>query len=51
MPVTVTELGHIWSKVLSNVKEKIPDNKIFDAFLGDSFLYSYNNDEMIVGVN
>ncbi|MCQ3034870.1 MAG: chromosomal replication initiator protein DnaA [Bacilli bacterium] len=51
MPVTVTELGHIWNKVLTNVKNQIPDTKIFDAFLSDSFLYSYENNTLVVGVN
>lgn len=51
MHETVTELNNIWKKILEEIKIRINDNKIYVTFLEDSFLYSFDNNTMIVGVN
>ena len=41
MAENVTELHRLWSRILDDVKDQINDARIFDAFIGDSFLQSY----------
>ena len=50
MAETITELGHIWSKVLENLETKMDDAKYFQAFLDKSYIHYYDGSTMIVGV-
>ena len=51
MGETISELNHIWSKVLQNLEQKMDDRRIFDAFLSESKLYSIEGNNMVVSVN
>ena len=47
---TVSESIHLWSKVLNNLESKIDDRRIFDAFLSDSKIFSFEGNKMVVAV-
>lgn len=48
---TISEINHIWTRVLENLEAKIDDPRYFDVFLGNSYIHSINGTEMIVAVN
>lgn len=48
---TLTETSRLWNRILDDLRTKIDDNKIFDAFLGDSFLHTYADGAMLIAVN
>lgn len=50
MVKTISELAHIWEKVLENLESKIDDRRMFDVFLTESSIYSAEGDQMIVSV-
>ena len=47
---TVSESIHLWSKVINNLESKIDDRRIFDAFLSDSKIFSFEGNKMVVAV-
>lgn len=51
MAESITESNKTYLRILSIVKDKINDARIYDAFLGDSYLYSYENGVMVIAVN
>lgn len=51
MAETVSELKRLWEKVLENLQQKIDDRRLFEAFLQESKLYSFEDKQAIVGVN
>ena len=51
MGESITEINKLYSRVLSSVKEEINDARIYDAFLGDSYLYSIENGVATIVVN
>ena len=51
MAENVTELHRLWSRILDDVKDQINDARIYDAFIGDSFLQSYEKNTLSVGLN
>lgn len=51
MAETVSELNHIWSKVLENLEKKMDDARYFSAFLDDSHIHFYDGSSMVIAVN
>lgn len=51
MPETISELNHIWEKVLEDLEQKIDDRRFFDVFLSESSIYSYDGTQMLVSVS
>lgn len=51
MGESITELQALWNRVLRIVKDELNDSRIYDAFIGDSYLVSYTNKTMKVIVN
>lgn len=49
---TVTELQNLWAAITKNLRENVEDVRFFDVFLADSYIYSFeNNNLMIIAVN
>jgi chromosomal replication initiator protein len=48
MGESISELNHIWSKVLENLEQKIDDRRFFDVFLSGSKIYSFEGSSMII---
>lgn len=48
---SVTELNNLWSRMLEQVKIEINDPRIFDSFVADSRLHSFDSNTMVVAVN
>ncbi len=51
MVETISELNHIWSKVLGILETAIDDRHFFDSFLRDSAIYSIDGNNMTISVN
>lgn len=51
MNETLTDLVHIWNKVLQDLEQKIDDRRLFDAFLHDSKIHSIDGNRMNVIVS
>lgn len=48
MGESISELNHIWSKVLENLEQKIDDRRFFDVFLSGSKIYSFEGSTMVI---
>lgn len=48
---SLTELTNLWLRVLENANNQIKDQRIFDAFFKDTYIFSVNGKEMIIGCN
>lgn len=51
MNESVTELVSLWTKIKTNLEEKVEDKRFFDVFLDQSSIYSYDGNLMIIAVN
>ena len=51
MAESITELQNIWSAVNKKLREDVEDVRFFDVFLSESYIYSFDKNEMIVAVN
>ena len=51
MAESITELQNLWSAVNKKLREDVEDVRFFDVFLSESYIHSYNRNEMIVAVN
>ena len=51
MGESITELNHIWDKVLDNLAQKIDDRRFFDVFLSGSKIYSLEGSTMLISVS
>jgi len=50
MNESITELENIWGRIKEALREKIDDDRFFDVFLNESYIHSFENNTMIVGV-
>ncbi len=48
---SISELGHIWAKVLENLEQKIDDRRFFDVFLSGSKIYSFEGSTMLISAS
>lgn len=48
MAESISELNHIWSKILANLEEKIADRTSFDVFFGKTSIHSFDNNVMVI---
>ena len=51
MPETVTELKNLWSAITAKLRDSIEDVRFFDVFLSESYIHSYEGNQMVVCVN
>ena len=51
MNQSITEINKIYTRILETVQGRMNDPRIFDAFLGDSYLFSYEGNTMTIAVN
>ena len=51
MAESVSELKRLWEKVLENLQSNIDDRRLFEAFLLDSKIHSFEGKQVVVGVN
>jgi len=45
---TLSEIASLWNRVLDELSKQINDNRIFDVFFKDTYIYSIKGKEMIV---
>ena len=45
---TLSEISALWARVLNELSKQINDNRIFDVFFKDTYIYSIDGKEMIV---
>jgi chromosomal replication initiator protein len=45
---TLSEISALWTRVLNELSKQINDNRIFDVFFKDTYIYSIDGKEMIV---
>ena len=45
---TLSEISALWARVLNELSKQINDNRIFDFFFKDTYIYSIDGKEMIV---
>lgn len=51
MSLSVSELTTIWSKIKDNLEQKVEDKHFFDVFLEQSYIFSFDNNVMVIAVN
>ena len=51
MPESITELQNLWAAINKKLKENVEDVRFFDVFLSESYIHSFENNQMIVAVN
>ena len=51
MNETITELQRLWDAIMKKLREEVEDVRFFDAFLSESSIHSFDNNQMIVAVN
>ncbi len=51
MPETITELKNLWSGITTKLRDSIEDVRFFDVFLSESYIHSYEGNQMVVCVN
>lgn len=50
MSKSVTELANIWSRIKTRLSESVEDKRLFDAFLNESSIHSFDDNEMVIAV-
>ncbi|MBE6141260.1 MAG: chromosomal replication initiator protein DnaA [Erysipelotrichaceae bacterium] len=48
---TLSEITQLWDKALLKIKERLSEDKIFDSFFEDSYIYQINGETITVIVN
>ncbi len=48
---TVSEINKLYARVLESVNNRINDARIYDAFIGDSFVHNYDGSTLTIAVN
>lgn len=51
MNETVTELQSMWDSIKNELQNEVDDQRFFDVFLSDSFIYSISNDLITIIAN
>ena len=47
--LTISEINMLWKKVLKVVSEQLGDKRAFDAFFKDTYIYSLEDDRIVIG--
>ena len=47
--LTISEINMLWKKVLKVVSEQLGDKRAFDAFFKDTYIYSLEDDQIVIG--
>lgn len=50
MSETISELQNMWSLIIKKLKEDVEDVRFFDVFLAESYIHSYDGNQMVVAV-
>ncbi len=50
MSKSVSELNNIWLKIKTKLSENVEDSRLFDAFLNESSIHTFDDQEMVVAV-
>ena len=51
MAETISELQNLWSSVNKKLRENVEDVRFFDVFLSESYIHSYEGNQMVIAVN
>ena len=51
MERSISEIAHLWDKVLTRIEQKLNDKTIFDSFFGESYIYELSGNTIVVAVN
>jgi len=48
---TLSEIATLWNRILESISKQIGDNRIFEVFFKDTYIYSINGKQMIIACN
>ncbi len=48
MVSSVSELVQLWERILSRIRDRLKDQRIFDSFFADSYIHRIDGDSMLV---
>ncbi len=48
---SLSEVSRLWDRILERIKSKLREDVIFDNFFKDAYIYSLNNNEMLIVAN
>ena len=51
MAETITELQNLWSAINKKLQETVEDVRFYDVFLSESYIHSFEGNQMIIAVN
>lgn len=51
MAMTISEITHLWSKVLDKIEERLGEKQVFDSFFAGSYIYDIIGNKITVVVN
>lgn len=51
MAETISELQNLWSAIIKKLHENVEDVRFFDVFLSESYIHSYEGNQMVIAVN